>query len=278
MFNIALKKTLDTLFELPTHQHIHFDSILSIEELDKIDYARNFPHLTCLGCALADKTHQGLSDNQLSLKSAARVGNTRFALLPATCFKVYLSLEGLELHHSHYLGCSASCFRNEDKALDDYRGLNFTMKEFVCVGNQMDAKRHIEQGIARVSLLFERLGIPFNIENAMDPFFDNKASQAILSKLSPTKREFVFDGHAVASANFHRNFFGEKLSITLNGEAVNTSCVAFGIERWLAMLRQIFVKPENALYALNECMVDYHIETVLGTSSRQEKVTEGITK
>jgi len=49
-----------------------------------------------------------------------------------------------------------------------------------------------------------------------------------------------FDGHAVSSLNYHRNYFGEKFDIRYQGEPVHTSCVAFGIERWIAMLAERF--------------------------------------
>jgi hypothetical protein len=60
--------------------------------------------------------------------------------------------------------------------------------------------------------------------------------------LFPVKEEFVFgDSLAIASVNFHRNFFGERCAITLpDGGPAFTSCVAFGLERWLAALADHF--------------------------------------
>jgi hypothetical protein len=36
---------------------------------------------------------------------------------------------------------------------------------------------------------------------------------------------------AVASANFHKDHFGETFEFTSDGEVGNTSCMAFGLER-----------------------------------------------
>jgi hypothetical protein len=63
-----------------------------------------------------------------------------------------------------------------------------------------------------------------------------------MQKLFPTKEEFLYDGKlAIASVNFHRNFFGERCDIRLpDGSAAFTGCVAFGLERWLSALGDLF--------------------------------------
>ncbi|MET8023334.1 hypothetical protein [Streptomyces avermitilis] len=46
---------------------------------------------------------------------------------------------------------------------------------------------------------------------------------------------------AIASVNTHHTFFGERCSISPpNGGPVSTSCVGFGIERWLHALADHF--------------------------------------
>jgi hypothetical protein len=55
----------------------------------------------------------------------------------------------------------------------------------------------------------------------------------------PVKHELVSErGVALASANFHRNFFGESCDIRLadTGEAASTACLGLGIERWISEL------------------------------------------
>ena len=100
--------------------------------------------------------------------------------------------------------------------------------------------------------LFAQLGIRADCEEANDPFFDSGSPVARLSALTPTKRELVFDGHAVSSLNYHRNYFGEKFEIRLNGEFAHTSCVAFGLERWISMLKDHFGDARRALAALEQ--------------------------
>jgi hypothetical protein len=89
------------------------------------------------------------------------------------------------------------------------------------------------------------------VETATDPFFDPNGARTVMQKLFPVKEEFLFGGDlAIASVNFHRNFFGEKCRIGRpDGSAAYTGCVAFGIERWLAALGEHFGGAADAVEA-----------------------------
>ncbi len=247
---IALEKTLDQLFTLKPESFFEFDSVLSMDEINTLGYVRNFPHLTCLMCSIDEKQLNSISTGATPTSAEHVEPNIKLALLPAACYKVYMGLSGVHLSEASMVGCIARCFRHEDKALDAYRAMNFTMKEFVCLGNADDAKKHLESGFEFIKYLLDHLGIPFSCEIASDPFFDLTSSTATLSKLLPTKREILYQGHAVSSMNFHRNYFGEKFNIFIEDQAVNTSCVAFGIERWISMLKDVFGTPTDALTAI----------------------------
>ena len=95
------------------------------------------------------------------------------------------------------------------------------------------------------------LDVPFAFETATDPFFYASSSVAILSRASPTKREVVVNGKAIASLNQHRSYFGAKFGIRLAGAPIHTSCVAFGLERWGAMFQERFETPAAARRALH---------------------------
>ena len=83
---------------------------------------------------------------------------------------------------------------------------------------------------------------------ATDPFFDPRADpRFLMQKLEPIKRELVFEDRlAIASVNFHRDFFGETFGITVNGEPAFSGCLAFGVERWIyALLAHYGPAPEQ---------------------------------
>ena len=70
-----------------------------------------------------------------------------------------------------------------------------------------------------------------------------------MQQLFPVKEEFVYNGSlAIASVNFHRNFFGERLDIrTGDGAYAFSGCVAFGLERWISALGDHFGEGSAAL-------------------------------
>jgi seryl-tRNA synthetase len=250
---LAIENVIDHTLSEKIDSFFEFDSILSVDEMNSLGYVRNFPHLTCLLCSINDRQHKSISRAERVFSAESVESDVKMALLPAACYKVYMTYGGMHLHEEQVVGCIARCFRNEDKALDDYRAINFTMKEVVYLGSADNAKRHLEIGLNNIATLLKKLKIPFTSEVATDPFFDADSGVAVLSKLMPTKREIMFEGHAVSSLNYHRNYFGEKFSIMLDGEPVNTSCVAFGIERWISMFKEVFGSPSTALSALAAC-------------------------
>lgn len=247
----ALEHALDAAFEQSASTCIEFDSVLSLDEFQRLGYLRNFPHLACLCGRISSDMADELSRGDTELDHEAALPGVNFGLLPATCFKAYIELENTRLDAPRHISCIAKCFRNEDKPLDDYRGFSFTMKEFVCIGPTDLTQAHADAGLDKVSAFLTRLGIAHQVETASDPFFDGSSSQAILSRLIPTKREILFEGNAVSSVNIHRNYFGEKFNITMDGDFATTSCVAFGLERWLQMLKDTFKTPDRALSALD---------------------------
>ena len=81
--------------------------------------------------------------------------NADVALLPATCYKIYLGLKGQQLDGARVESCIARCFRHEDKALDSYRAFNFTMKEYVYLGTA-EARAGASGGRLRPCVLLVR--------------------------------------------------------------------------------------------------------------------------
>jgi hypothetical protein len=247
---LELESVLNKAFAVDDATILEFDSILSLEEMNALGYVRNFPHLTCTMCSLVEENLPSYSSGAAKLVPGAQAMSVDFALLPATCYKIYLSLRGRHLDAAQSVGCIAKCFRHEDKPLDAYRSINFTMKEFVHIGTAQGAQDHLAQGARNIDRIARHLGLGYETETATDPFFDDSTSVAMMSRLIPTKREILFDGHAVSSMNYHRNYFGEKFDIRLNGQPVHTSCVAFGIERWITMLTERFGTASAACIAL----------------------------
>jgi seryl-tRNA synthetase len=144
------------------------------------------------------------------------------------------------------------CFRNEDKYEGLRRLVSFTMREIVALGSFEHTQNLLARFAERIEKFAREVRLDLTKVAASDPFFAKHGSRAVLQKLSPVKHEFRVDELAISSANTHRNYFGERCRIRLaNGEFAFTSCVAFGLERWVAVLVDSYQgDPAAALVAV----------------------------
>lgn len=232
-----------------------FPPLMKVADLERFDYFQNFPHLALLAAPLSDH-----SVNDASTHSAADGGvpgellaASEYALASAACYPAYLSLRGMTLQSAQYITTVATCYRNEQT----YQGLRrlraFTMREIICVGPRNSVQAHLTAFKSEIPAFAGELGLELAICPANDPFFQRDGGRAAMQKLFPVKEEFVYGGSlAIASVNFHRNFFGQRCGIGLpDGGPAFTGCVAFGLERWLAALLETHVSAEAVLGVLS---------------------------
>lgn len=218
-----------------------YPPLVRVADLDKLDYFVSFPHLGLAVSPIAldarAHVHEQTSDGAIPPTCLC---DSHLMLPSAACYPVYLGLGGTDLDAPKHITTLARCFRNEDYFDGLRRLLGFTMREIVCVGGADDVKHFLQGFRARVVEFAESLGLKLAIETATDPFFKKDSAKAIMQTLFPVKEEFVFDGDlAIASVNFHRNFFGERCDISYDGKPAFTGCVAFGLERWLHALSTV---------------------------------------
>ncbi|MFI6206007.1 hypothetical protein ACIBAI_06355 [Streptomyces sp. NPDC051041] len=229
--------------------------LLRPRDLEDIDYYENFPHLG-LAVATADPKRltklRADADGPLRELPAGVLNDAVLGLPSAACYSVYFDLRGRTLSGpENRVTTVATCFRNETRYEGLRRLLGFSMREIVFVGSADGATRHLERAKELVLGLADRLGLPMRTQVATDPFFDRDSSRAKMQRLFPVKEEFVVDGLAVGSVNYHRNFFGERCRIALpDGTPASTSCCAFGLERWVHTLTARFGDARSAAEAL----------------------------
>jgi hypothetical protein len=231
-----------------------FPFLIRCQDLDTFDYFANFPHLG-LAAARLDPQRLGTAlaaaPRPLDQVPAAAMEPAAFALPSAACYAVYLDLAGTELPAAGTMRTTVgTCFRNEDHYDGLQRLLGFSMREIVFIGPEDGAKHHLHRAKEAVTGLCARLGLDVTLEIATDPFFDKTSSKAKMQRLFPVKEEFTASGLAIGSVNYHRNFFGERCSIQAAGTTAHTSCLAFGLERWVHTLTQRFGTAAAALTAV----------------------------
>ncbi len=230
--------------------HMLFPPLLRISDLGRFDYFQNFPHLATVTSQI-NPNH--LSEYQApgctcSVPSTHLV-DSEYMLPSAACYSIYLHLKNSRLDAAKYVTTVATCFRNEREYSGLSRMRGFSMREIVCIGEHSAVVEHLASFKKKVLDFSAALQLDLKIETAADPFFQPTGeadkvtgARALMAKLFPTKEEFVYgSGLAIASLNFHRNFFGERCNITTSDHTpAFTGCVAFGIERWLYALLTSF--------------------------------------
>ncbi|WP_020667566.1 hypothetical protein [Amycolatopsis nigrescens] len=203
-------------------------------DLAKFDVYVNFPHLSFVAGPL-DASPE--SQSKSGSFSPAQIQTADLGLPTATCFGAYLFLEDRQVPDETLITLVNRCFRHEDHYDGLRRLLSFQMREIVAVGSYQHAREHLEKFGEKVTAFAENVDISLDKLVAHDPFFERSGARSRMQELQAVKHEFQSDGLAIASVNMHRNFFGERCNIrTGDGAVAFTSCVAFGLERWLSVL------------------------------------------
>jgi hypothetical protein len=198
---------------------------------------------------------------------------SRFGLPSAVCYGVYLHLRDRALDNA-LMTVVGTCFRNEQH-YDGLRRLGaFRMREVVALGSPEHARAHIDRFTKLVLEFAMQAGLSINRQAANDPFFDVEGPQALWQRLVPVKHEFIVDDLAITSVNEHRTFFGERCRIRLSDVSapISSSCVAFGLERWISVLTTRYEGDWDAVFKAvhraRMAVVRVH-PTIFGTHARK---------
>jgi seryl-tRNA synthetase len=225
-----------------------FPTLIPAEYLQRVDYFRAFPHSLTFVTHLRedldviDDFSQHAACDEHGLNSAPDSFSKIQALLsPAVCYHLYFALADKPLPGGKLAATSVgNCFRYEASNLVSLERLwNFTMREVIFVGPKEYVLDNRETARNRMRDAFERIGMAYRVESANDPFFIGEfRKQAAFQSAFQLKYEirarlpFKDSTLAVGSYNYHQDFFGRSLNITLeDGSPAHTGCVAFGLER-----------------------------------------------
>jgi seryl-tRNA synthetase len=219
-------------------------STLPATVLSKLDYLHSFPqHATFACCLEQSQTNiETFSAQEVIINghiNVTQLAPIRSLLLPAACYTIYPTLRTQPAGaKSQLFTVQSRCFRNEKYYEPLERQWNFSMRELVCAGTEAQVRVFLDALHQQVTALCAALDLPVAFENATDPFFNPAQNpKYIMQRIAPSKTEVVYGGTlAIASLNFHRQYFGEAFEIRHGDDFCFTACVAFGLERWLAAL------------------------------------------
>ncbi|MFE2547411.1 hypothetical protein ACFXGI_02440 [Streptomyces sp. NPDC059355] len=245
---VLLRDALDAVFtrwgtEAGARQQ-SYPPLLRAEDLRSLDYFRNFPHLGSPVTRIRPDRLAALAaapPGATTALPASELADATHMLPSAACYGCFLHLTGTSADTPVLITTAAQCFRNEDHQDGLRRLWGFTMREIVCVGSAEAVRTHLHRHEERILAFGAALGLPLDRQPATDPFFEKDGARTVMQLLAPVKNEYLHtDGTAVASTNNHRNFFGERRAISHAGRPAFTGCVAFGLERWVHVLGDVF--------------------------------------
>ena len=240
-----------------------FPTLIPARYLERVSYFSAFPHsLTFVTHMREDldaidhfAQHAACDEKGLNtpLESFARI---QTLLSPAVCYHLYFALADKPLPGGQVVATAVgNCFRYEAINLTSLERMwNFTMREIIFVGPKDFVLENRELARERMKNVFEKIGMAYRVESANDPFFIGEFRKQVAFQSAfqlkfeiraslPYKESTL----AVGSYNYHQDFFGRNLNITLpDGLPAHTGCVAFGLERIaFAFLAQYGFDPVN---------------------------------
>lgn len=228
--------------------HYRFPTLISAKMLDRVNYFKAFPHSLSFVTHLredlenidhfAQDTHwvgEGLNTDPGSFSRIEALNS------PAVCYHWYFAMADQQLKEDHLVGTAVgNCFRYESSNLTSLERLwNFTMREIIFIGRGDFVLEQREIGRQRMTHILEEFGLAYRVESANDPFFIGEfrkqaAFQSAFQLKYEIRASLPFSGKtlAVGSYNYHQDFFGRHLNISLpDGSPIHTGCIAFGLER-----------------------------------------------
>ncbi len=236
---LALRDGIAAMAAGEPFQQLAIPPVISRHTIERAGYVKTFPQL--LGTV---HSYPGDGKDWARLAPLVEQGGAWHAdqrisdlvLLPAACYPVYAMLADSALAGPARFAVAANCFRQEATS-EVGRLRSFRMVELVTVATEDYCIQWRGRWLDRVSEWLTALGLQVGIEVADDPFFGpgRKLFQAaqraqelkfeLKVAVSPDKIQ------AVASANYHKDHFGETFGFTVEGEVGHTACMAFGMER-----------------------------------------------
>jgi seryl-tRNA synthetase len=253
-------------------QPYRFPTLIPARYLERVGYFRAFPHSLTFATHLRedlnvidDFSQQAVCDEHGLTTAFDSFSRIKTLLSPAVCYHLYFALADKPLPNGRVIATAVgNCFRYESNNLTSLERLwNFTMREVIFVGSKDLVLENREIGRKHMRTVFDEIGLAYRVESANDPFFIGEfRKQAAFQSAFQLKFEirarlpFKESELAVGSYNYHQDFFGRHLNITLpDGSPAHTGCIAFGLERMAyAFLAQYGLDPDKWPVVVREYM------------------------
>jgi hypothetical protein len=210
---------------------------LSFEALASGEYRDSFPRWLTAASHLRDEP---LAPEPPLANPGSGAALADAARAPAVCYHAYAALSGRTLESPTVMTAQTTCCPHGESSEPVRRARTLTLREIVCLGTPEEVeafRRKMKQDVLRLA---DRLGLEYVLMEGDDHLVPPTArGRALLHRVRARKEELALKTDAsgsvvAASFNYHATFFGETFDIRLpDGTPAASSCVAFGMERWL---------------------------------------------
>jgi seryl-tRNA synthetase len=227
-----------------------FPPLIPRHVLEKSGYLRSFPQLAGAVFSFGgdESAARDLADRADRNRDwSTHLSMTELVLVPAACYPAYpaMARRGPLPQGGVTLDLGGSYVFRHEPSTDPARMQMFHQRELVRIGEAEDVLAWRQIWMARANRIFEQTGLAANCAVASDAFFGRKgmllASSQREQRLKFEMRASIaaHEPTAVASFNFHQDYFGSAFGILLNdGKVASSACVGFGLERiTLALFR-----------------------------------------
>jgi seryl-tRNA synthetase len=222
---------------------LRFPPVMSRAQLEKSGYLKSFPHLLgCVSCLHGSEAdiRAVVEKFETGREWTPALAPADLVLSPAACYPVYplAASRGAVPANGLIFDVTCECFRREpSKHLD--RLQSFRMREYVCIASPGQIADFRNRWMTRARGIADRLGLPYRIEQASEPFFGRGGKLMATSQIEQSlKFELLIplrsaeEPTACMSFNYHRDHFGTTWGLRDGaGEVAHSGCVAFGIDR-----------------------------------------------
>ncbi len=241
-----------------------FPTLIPAKYMERVNYFRAFPHSLSYATHLREDldiidtfAQQAACDEHGALNTPPEsFASIQTLLSPAVCYHLYFALADQPLPAGQLTATAVgNCFRYEAINLVTLERLwNFTMREIIFVGSKEFVLENRDKARQRLYSTLEEIGLAYRVESANDPFFigefrKQSAFQSAFQLKYEIRAKLPFKDStlAIGSYNYHQDFFGRHLNISLpDGSPAHTGCAAFGLERLAhAFLSQFGLDPDN---------------------------------
>jgi seryl-tRNA synthetase len=227
----GLGSALTTLAGASVQQSLRTPPVIARSIIERVGYHESFPHL------LGRVSHGTGTDTPVE---------SDLVLLPAGCYCVYPTFQGVRLNGYAELSIEATCFRQEE-SVEPGRLRSFRMREFVRLGAAEGCRDWRDNRIASAHDWLAELGLTTETVVASDPFF---GSGSRLIRMLQVEQELKIElvaaiapgqAQSVASGNYHKDQFGQLFAISdPEGAVAHSACIAFGYERLALALLHLY--------------------------------------